>query len=355
MTATGVGPAEQQDFPWESIPSEELGEASQGQLQEFRQDLESSQEAGALIIRPELFAEDITDEKPVNTQLIRNIDKMVNQGTGRLYLSPEFAWLGDSEITRFSVVRTAGAETSAHGVFFGLLSNSEGDRVLPVAIKPCRTKPAKAYADWLNNSLIAQTGQDHFTPVGFMIGAETNYSITELKQGAETLDNSEWGAVLMDEQNPAYQGQRALLKKLGGVLSVLHANNIFHNDPQFKNLVNDVAGHVFLIDWESSSFYSDNAPQEVLVTKAAHDLRVLFGSMARSKEDKGVGLLSGLGPWMQWQHFKEYIFNPYMDAYLAARPGEASFNRLAEVEELTRDYILGNGLKTSLRRIRQTA
>jgi len=349
---SGVGMTEQVDVPWETIPSGELEEVPHGQLQEFRQDLEYTQESGALVIRAAVFAENIQPMKPINIQIARNIHRQVAGGGRHLYLSPDFGWLGEDTVSRFSVVRTAGAETSAHGVFFGLLAGEEGKWALPVAIKPCRKNPANAYMDWLNNSLIAQTNQNHFEPVGFMIGEKINYSITELKQGAETLDNTDWTMALLDEDNPAYAGQRALLKKVGTELGDTNARRIFHGDLQFKNIVNDVAGNVFFIDWESSSFYGDQAPGEVLMTKSAHDLHVLFGSMARSEADKGVGLLHNFEPWMQWQHFKEYIFNPYMEKFLEASDDEDAFNRLAEVEENIRDYILDRGLKASLSRIR---
>ncbi|HVA11194.1 MAG TPA: hypothetical protein VNG32_03420 [Candidatus Dormibacteraeota bacterium] len=348
----GVGTMEQADVPWETIPSGELEEVPHGRLQEFRQDLEYTQESGALVIRAAAFAENIQATKPINMQMIGNIHRQVAGGGRQLYLSPDFGWLGEDMASRFSVVRTAGAETSAHGVFFGLLAGEEGEWALPVAIKPFRKNPAKAYADWLNNSLIAQTKQNHFEPVGFMIGEKINYSITELKQGAETLDNSDWTTALWDENNPEYAGQRALLKKVGAELGDFNARRIFHRDPQFKNIVNDVAGNVFFIDWESSSFHGDQAPEEVLMKKSAHDLLVLFGSMARSEADKGVGLLHSFTPWMQWQHFKEYIFNPYMERFLEASDDEDAFDRLAAVEEKVRKYILGSGLKASLSRVR---
>ena len=343
---------EQIDVPWETVPSGELEEVPHGRLQEFRQDLEYIQESGSLVIRAEAFAEHIQATKPINIQMIGNIHRQVAGGGRQLYLSPDFGWLGKDVVSRFSVVRTAGAETSAHGVFFGLLAGEEGEWALPVAIKPFRKKPAKAYADWLNNSLIAQTDKNHFEPVGFMIGEKINYSITELKQGAETLDNSDWTTALLDENDPEYTGQRALLKKVGAELGDFNARRIFHGDLQFKNIVIDVAGNVFFIDWESSSFHGDQAPEEVLMKKSAHDLLVLFGSMARSEADKGVGLLHSFTPWMQWQHFKEYIFDPYMDKFLEVSDDEYAFDRLAAVEETVRDYILGSGLKASLSRMR---
>jgi Lipopolysaccharide kinase (Kdo/WaaP) family len=302
----GVGIMEQGDIAWETVPSGELEEVPHGRLQEFRQDLEHIQESGALVVRAEAFAENIKSTKPINIQIINNIHRQVVSGGGRqLYLSPDFSWLGEDLASRFSVVRTAGAETSAHGVFFGLLAGEEEKWALPVAIKPFRKNPANAYADWLNNSLIAQTKQNHFEPVGFMIGEKINYSITELKQGAETLDNSDWTTALLDESNPEYTGQRALLIKVGAELGDFNARRIYHGDLQFKNIVIDVAGNVFFIDWESSSFYGDQVPEEVLMKKSAHDLLVLFGSMARSEEDKGVGLLHKFTPWMQWHHFRE--------------------------------------------------
>jgi hypothetical protein len=349
----GVGLMEHVDA-WETIPSAELEEAPHGQLQEFRQDLEVALENEVVVVTPEDFAEGVDTTRAVNAQLIRNVHNRVANGGRHFYLSPDFVWLGDSKTSRFSVVRMAGAETSVHGVFFGLLANETGEGSLPVAVKPFREDPANACDDWLNNSLIAGTNQNYFEPVGFMIGGAINYSITELKQGAETLDNSNWRAVLMDEHNPDYIGQRGLLKKVGSLLGDLHARRIFHGDPQFKNIVNDVAGNVFGVDWESASFQGQSAPDEVLISRASHDLRVLFASMARSENDMGVGLLHKFSPWMQWQHFRNYIFDPYMESYLDKSTDETTFGRLAVVEEQIQKYILERGLQTSLKRMRHT-
>lgn len=354
---TGIGLPESIDTTWETIPSGELDEAPHGQLQEFREDLLAIQENEVVVVAPEVFAEGTSTTsttKAVNTQLIHNLRNRVTYAGRNLYLSPDFVWLGESEESHFSVVRMAGAETSAHGVFFGLLSDEGGGWSLPVAVKPFREKPTKAFADWLNNSLIAGRNQNYFEPVGFVVGGHTNYSITELRQGAETLDNSHWRGVLMDEQNPEYVGQRALLTKVGSLLGDLHASRIFHRDTQFKNIVNDVAGNVFAIDWESAHFYGESAAKEVLVNRAAHDLRVLFASMARAEDDMGVGLLHNFDALTQWMYFKRYIFNPYMEEYLAKSTDEGAFDRLAEVEEHVQDYIIRRGLYDSLKRPRHT-
>jgi|GEM_PF-2796684 tRNA A-37 threonylcarbamoyl transferase component Bud32 len=356
--SSGVGPAEQLDIPWEIIPSGELDEAPHGQLQEFRQDLQASQQNELVVVTPEDFAQEPATTKAANVQLIRQMHNRVTSGGRHFYVSPDFKWLGESEESHFSVVRMAGAETSAHGVFFGLLSDEGGAWTLPIAVKPFREKPINVCADWLNNSLIAGRNQNYFAPVGFMIGGTTNYSITEIRQGAETLDNSHWRRVLMDEHNPEYDGQRALLAKVGTLIGDLHADSdldpdhIFHGDLQFKNIVNDVAGNVFGIDWESASFYNGGASNEVLINRAAHDLRVLFASMARSEEDMGVGLLHNFDPLTQWRHFKRYVFDPYMEAYLEKSTDAAAFDRLAAVEEHIQDYILQRGLYTSLKRPR---
>jgi hypothetical protein len=325
---------------WDTIPSGELEDRHKVQLSEFRSDLDHACQNGTKVVEPTDFLAEPDASKAYNAQSIAKMERELHAGGRHLYLSPEYSWLSNRSLADFKVLRTARGETSAHGVFFGMLNDPEGNRVLPVAVKPCKENQIKAYADWYNNSLVAQNSQRHFKPVGFMIGDGVRYSLTQLERGVETQDNSEWRTALADENDTAFEGQRALLKKMGKAMGHLHAENTFHGDPQFKNIAVDIAGRLFFIDWESASFFTDDIPEHTAVKKSFHDLKILFSSMKRSVEDNGVGLLSDFVPWMQWQHFKEYIFDPYMETYLDRSPNPDAFNQVAEVEERLIQHIM---------------
>lgn len=332
---------------WETIPSAELPETNREQLAKFRAALNHGLEHELLVLNPDEFEPQTSDVKPINAAMASELKEITKSSESLIFLSPEYEWLKKHNLDHFSVLRAAKAETSAHGVFFGLLSDANSEGALPVAVKPCETKPDVAMVDWLNNSLAAKTEKRHFQPVGFMIGGDVAYSITELDRTVETLDNSNWQPVLYDADNPQHEGQRDLLMGVGRAMANLHAKNIAHGDPQFKNIAVDITGNLFFIDWESSTFCDPDVSNAVRVKRAAHDLRILFNSMDRSEEQKGVELLTIFHPSTKWKYFQEYVINPYIEAFLEADQREEAFDQVAEVEEIVCEYVLGNEIEHS--------
>jgi tRNA A-37 threonylcarbamoyl transferase component Bud32 len=279
---------------------------------------------------------------------------MIMHEGDNLYLSEDYAWLRDGGPYDVSVIRTAKAETSAHGVFFVALEDPESGNALPVAIKPCSVKdadspknPDKAYIDWLNNQMIGQAGRQHFSPVGFLIEGDKTFSISELKTDVETLENSDWRQVLVDENDPQYEGQRAVLPEVGRAMADIHADGIIHGDPQFKNIAIEPNGQVYFVDWESATFLGGAADEELKTKQMAHDLKVLIRSVGCNEQEMGVGLLSGFSPHLQWEYFKKYIFDPYMETILERDNSDEAFDRVAAIEVIAKDYIFdvdGRGL-----------
>lgn len=343
-----VGPS------WETIPSEELEHTSRDRLHMFREALHKANQSGFHIVNDDLFETKKGADKPLNTAVQSELEREIRYEGNTFYLSPDHAWLGDRGPDSFSVLRTSKAETSAHGVFFGILKDSATQRGLPVAVKPCRPeKPSKTYIDWIGNSLIARTNNRCFVPVGFLMDGGNTYSITELATNVETLDNSDWRGVLVDPQDKAHSGQRALLSDVGKSLAQLHTDNIVHGDTQFKNIAVDITGKTFFIDWESASFYRPDAPKPALTKPMAHDLKILVRSLACNEEEMGVGLLSGFSKSLKWEYFKRYIFDTYLEEFLKNDESETTLNMLAEVEEALRDYIFDErGLSATIKSIR---
>lgn len=334
--------------------SSELGQPERELVGGFRDALQDGLAVGSSVVDIEGSTPRINPAsgKSIDQQLLPKIEEIGQDG--RFVLSPDFAWLGSNEFSKFRILRSGRAETSAHQVFFGAIQSVEDEsRGVLVAVKPCIERDSTACNDWLNAHLARKAGERNFNPVGFLLHGGRGYSITELDRGVETLDNSEWQQVLLDEQNPAYAGQIEVLGDVAKHLAQLHQKQIFHEDPQFKNIALDISGEMFLIDWESSTFFEGDINPEVLRHKIEHDLKVLFGSMARSVQDNGVGLLHVFKHPIQWQLFKKYIFDPYIETYLEGEDESGMrFGVVADVEESLQTYIETGALYESLKRHR---
>lgn len=330
---------------WEVVPSFELEEDNRNQLHEFRSSLERASLSEPCVLPDSLFDVEAQSaagppNRPVTETIAAAIrDKIVHNGNG-LYTSTEFAWLGEAGLTSFNVLRSAKAETSAHQVFFGLMTNPNTNECLPVAVKPCTKNPRKAYLDWLNNSLVARTGRKHFVPVGFIQDSDRAYSITLIERGVETFDNSEWRNVLQDPRNQDFVGQREQLKDVGEELADLHDDRIFHNDPEFKNIASDPTGSTFFIDWESAQVFGQEASDEVLIEGAVNDLEIVYYSAATSDLSHGVGLLSSYARHLQWTHFDNHILTPYLARRLDRDSSSRSIDLIDAIEARVKHYAL---------------
>ncbi|HEX5455828.1 MAG TPA: lipopolysaccharide kinase InaA family protein [Candidatus Saccharimonadales bacterium] len=335
---------------WETIPSAELAMDQRDALHDFREALEKASERDFHIIPDRVFFVSPNSEKPENVRVQARVEETILHQGDNLYLSEDYGWLKDGGPYDVSVIRTAKAETSAHGVFFVALEDPETGNALPVAVKPCSEKgandspknPNKAYIDWLNNQMIGQAGRQHFSPVGFLIEGDKTFSISELKADVETLENSDWRQVLVDENDPQYEGQRAVLPEVGRAMADLHADGIIHGDPQFKNIAIEPKGQVYFVDWESATFTGGGADEELKTKQMAHDLKVIIRSIGCNEQEMGVGLLSGFSSHLQWEYFKKYIFDPYMETMLERDSSEEAFDRLAAIEDIARHYVFDN-------------
>lgn len=259
------------------------------------------------------------------------------------------------------ISRTSIGETSAHQVFFARLSGDHHG--VRVAVKPFEFEPNKAIREWVNMKLAETMGLHVFRPLGFMVAGK-GYSITERRDGIELLDNADWTQVLTQ----ADKNQSLLddLRKIGPALARVHHKGCYHGDPQAKNMVITQSGSVNLIDWEAATFrrsdaetLMDAAQEPGIRRMAGHDLRVLFGSLARSVGDHGVGFLTGLTPPSQYSYFRELIIDPYIEERMRLigeqdniESIESSLAHLGEIEREVAHYVLTNSLQNSLSRSR---
>lgn len=262
------------------------------------------------------------------------------------------------------ISRTSIGETSAHQVFFAALS--DGERKVRVAVKPFqapKSAPEKAITDW-SNTLLARVGGLHtFRPLGFVIDGDRGYTLTERQDDIEPMDNADWTQALSLPEK--HSSMIEDLKKVGPCLARLHDIGCFHGDPQLKNLVIAQRGSVHLIDWEAATFISQpnwwkqgEDKRLLMEKKATRDLRVLFGSLARSVADKGVGLLDGLTPRAQLSYFRELVLTPYVTERLSlledidANDIEPATVQIAEIESSISSYIQNGDLQATLSRTR---
>ena len=133
-------------FEWEILGSQELEPAHKDRLYRFREALYNAQE-NMNVFDIERIETAVTDpKKSINSQMLEGIAYHTAKADDRFWLSPEFKWLKMAGLSAFDVIRSARAETSAHQVFFGLLHEGKGQdgKHIPVAIKPCTTKPMAA-------------------------------------------------------------------------------------------------------------------------------------------------------------------------------------------------------------------
>jgi hypothetical protein len=252
--------------------------------------------------------------------------------------------------------RTSIGETSAHKVFFSLLTGET--KSLRVAVKPFVLAPDKAITEWTNTMLARNKGLDTFHPLGFLICNGKGFTITLRQNDIDSLDNVDWSkTLLMPEQ---YQNMIDDLKKIGPALARLNHKGIYHGDPQMKNVVLTQRGSLHWIDWESATFISKSdssttqEAEDLVLHKTERDLRVLFSSLARPINYQGVGLLDGKTPQTQLQYFDQLILRPYFDERMKLLEDESPevvatvFSQLDQIEKAITSYILNEELKRSL-------
>lgn len=260
------------------------------------------------------------------------------------------------------ISRTSIGETSAHKVFFALLT-SDDDR-LRVAVKPFASGEVdrKAITDWSNTLLARKSGLDTFQPLGFMICNGLGYTLTERQDDIDPMDNLDWSRALI--MPDLYKSMIEDAKKSGPALARLNHLGIFHGDPQMKNGVLTQRGSMHWIDWEAATFinrsrdYQTSEEVTLIHHKTVRDLRVLFSSLARSVDNNGVGLLQGQTALAQFQSFNELILTPYIDERLRLIETEYpskvqdAYSELAFVEQEISDYIKNGDLYKTLNRSR---
>ena len=282
------------------------------------------------------------------------------QPYGRLYVDgdPESSALqGNTQHVRLA--RTSVAETSAHNVFFAkMLGYSGGIRV---AVKPHEKGTERLITEWVNTRIAHTLGFGAFEALGIIRTQEGGYILTARRDDVEPLDNAEWENVLKDPE--ASSAMIEDLMQVGPLLATLHDNGGFHCDPQLKNFVVTEQGTVDFIDWESGKFYDkpawgemDHEHEERLLSGAQRDLKILFGSLARSLEMHGVGLLDGYTTSAQWSFFKQYILNPYIEERMkriedgAYADPDAALTHLTDIEVELEAYILDGEMYKTLSR-----
>lgn len=345
-------------------PIEELGEEAKT-VQAFQDELQAANQSEIMTvnIKDEIAESAARPHKSLTQSCTEQLEGIAKGEYQR-------CWITDSEesaitlhgLQNVMVSRTSIAESSAHHVFFARLSSEHHS--VRVAIKPFEKEPTKAVTEWVNMKLAQERGLKVFKPLGFLI-ADKGYMVTERQDGVEPMDNAEWRNIFtFPEEN---KGLLEDIAKVGPVLARVHHKGCYHGDPQLKNLVVTQTGSVHLIDWEAATFgyagawrFSDQDKEPHTRRMAAHDLKVLFSSLARPVSKHGVGMLDGLTPATQHKIFDELLLTPYIEERLkllqAANEPEhmdAAMTHLGEVEQEVSDYILAEDLQRSLSRSRQ--
>ncbi|HUC95902.1 MAG TPA: hypothetical protein VMR76_03020 [Candidatus Saccharimonadia bacterium] len=270
------------------------------------------------------------------------------------------------------ISRTSIAETSAHQVFFGAIG--KGNQTRRIAVKPFRKpvkggdtsstdEPIKVVKEWVNTTLARKRGLDTFKPLGFMIVDKVGFLLTDREDGIEPMDNANWESCLdFPEQNgPMIED----IMKIGAALARLHHMGVYHHDPQLKNCVITQSGSIHLIDWEGAEIFDPNkhslsnyADEDKIRDLIVHDLESLFGSLAHSRSNYGVGLMDRLTFEAQWSYFDNLVLTPYIEERLALHTEARQPNidkqnndelllHLALIEEMIKEFILAGELYKS--------
>lgn len=312
-------------------------------------------------------------DKSVTQNCVETIQRsLVDQPNDRFYVdSAATAELVEGRNRGSYLSRTSIGETSAHQVFFTNITGGNGR--LRVAVKPFKKDAANVtsssgvkgalVAEWANTLIAAERGFGVFRPLGFVVTSEGGFMMTVRRDGLEPMDNANWAGVLQD-----VEGNKAMLDDLSGVgplLARLHDRGGAHRDPQMKNFVLSESSELKLIDWESAVFNdppvwgkNTEGQEDVLLTRAKRDMKVVFDSLARSVEDKGVGFLDGLTPDAQWSFFKEYIMTPYINERITLLEkgnhpvADQAVSHLGDLESVMQEYITTGELYKTLARAR---
>jgi serine/threonine protein kinase len=351
----------------------ELGETEDpsGVLADFQEALNNSFETTPVVINFDTIFDTVESDPAVGKTITVDCLERVNRSSESAAQFSRTRWFVGSDelaaeltgIQALRVSRTSIGETSAHGVFFGVIEGPS--RKIRVAIKPFRSQADKPKCEWVNTNLATKNGLSTFRVLGFIFGNDASYMVTERQDGVESMDNANWSVALANPE--ANQAMLDDLRKIGPMVARLHEKGIFHGDLQMKNCVVTERGDVHCIDWESTIFVSPEAVydesdlnHELTGNKAIHDLVALFASLARTTEFQGVGLLSSLTPAAQLSYFSEMVLTPYLETRLdlalnkelSSDTSETVQAVLTKIQEHIEDYIMSEKLKDSMARLR---
>ncbi|MDQ3159053.1 MAG: hypothetical protein M3P98_02885 [bacterium] len=335
------------------IGSFELPEDQRQHLHEFRDALNSTERFD--VMDPGRVYVDPTEalHTPLNEIIARKIIERTVRKAPIAWVSPIHKKITLAGLDSVDPLRSARAETAAHNGFFAVMYNSKDlEKYESVYIKPFEERREKAVHDWLNGLMAKEWGQQTFSPLGFLMGEQSGYSITLLQDDADTLENTNWRTVFIDPTNPDNTEQIETIESVGRKLAEIHNDGIFHKDTQFKNIAWNVLGEVYLIDWESAQIFGNDGEQDRKISLAAHDLIVLFGSMFRTKAQYGVGLLSDFTEETQWYFFDKHVLTPYLTERIGTTDDPNIIEVCGEIEEIIKTYILDGCIQASLQRVR---
>lgn len=239
-------------------------------------------------------------------------------------------------------LRAIGRENSRNMVFFGDLSlhsfSSKKDLVVPIAVKPYGnpSEQDQAMHEYAMNEHLRSLGINGPRQIGLLIDNGILYNISLFEPEIVTLDSVDWTAT-----SPTTK--ESLFMRAAETLVLLHANGIFHGDPQLKNFaVQPERNKHWVFDTEYSLSIRDNGSDigqtHGLIANAILDLEILIESMKLHKiipEDSVTAFEASY----------HLVLKPYQDTVLKSAHSMPYINELKHYVDVIVDLLYMNALQ----------
>ena len=287
-----------------------------------------------------LSPSDYSPNKPIADQIVNTLEhaNKVDQG---IYATPECSVL---KVVAIDPTDGGIRGESSHGVVFMQATVFEnGKKELATIVCKPYLDAKQGLKELINTSLVLRIGKDTARPLAVVITGRECYYLSVFRPDIFTLDQQHW---------PKYPFSEAILERLQKIayrVADYHSLGLAHHDLQMKNLSESPIGDIIGIDWESAScFAQEQLPDPGrIVDIATHDLEVLFSSMARSKDDHGVGALTKVSKESRWAVFDKIFFSHYLQRWIELVSEQSTdqadtdmiMESLATIEEEVRDWI----------------
>jgi len=233
-------------------------------------------------------------------------------------------------------------ERSAHQVGFGKFTNTRGEPILNVALKPF-SREEDAIHEALGAQRLRDIGVETYNPVGLFMpqGGKGAILATETRNDLMGLDRDVWleGLRVANERD-AIVAERNIrtVSDISHTLADMNAHGFFHPDGQVKNWGVTPTGRIGAFDTERHVWLGSNEVRGFSGPLALRDMSKLILSLTTTRKEGsiyGVGMYAGMGTDALVEAIDRDIVTPYhqgiLDTYEANRGDRVLESRADEL------------------------